>query len=215
KTVYFENDNQHGKDAGPKHPKLKFQKADGKFYLLVDKDTKREVKRFVTFIHKIEANNRKHHRPYYGYQRTHEGGYETGQGPNDCAKAMLPVLQEHITDLTEADLAKIVTWINKERLEAEKRSEELLAYAVKTTKAERKQRAGKWGYAVKGQLRNYFVEEDALRVYEDNEAGNGVYFCVVNGRTTHGVGRDGLVTRLFALSNDSMITKDVGTLVKR
>lgn len=216
KTVYLENDNQHGKDAGVKHPKLKFKKEDGKFWLLVDADTKREVKRFVSFIHKIEANNRKHTRPYYGYgNRTHEGGYETGQGPNDCAKAMLPIFQDFVVDLTDTDLAKIVTWINKERLEAEKRSEELLAYAVKVTKAVRKERAGKWGYAIKGQLRNYFVEEDALRVYEDNEQNNGQYFCVVNGRTTHGVGKDGLVTRLFALSNDSMITKEVGTLAAR
>lgn len=215
KTSYLESDNQRGQNACVKHPKLRFKKEGSKFFLCIDTDTKCEVNRFVGLLDKIEATNRKHTRPHYGYGRTHDGGYETGQGPNDCAKALLPVLQSHITGLKDTDLVKIVNWVNKERMEAEKRSEELLKYAVTTTKATRKERAGKWGYCVKGQLRNYFVEEDALRVYEDNETNNGAYFCVVNGRNTTGVGRDGLVTRLLALSNDSMITKDVGTLALR
>ena len=215
KTAYLESDNQYGKDATVKHPKLKFTKEGLKYFLCIDQDTKREVKQFVQLLRKIEANNRKHTRPHYGYGRTHEGGYETGQAPNDCALALLPVLKSHIAELAAADLAKIVNWVNKERIQAHERSEELLKYAVKITKAERKERAGKWGYSVQGQLRTYFVEEDALRVYEDNKSNNGAYFCVVNGRNTTGVGRDGLVTRLFALSNDSMVTKDVGTLALR
>jgi len=216
KVVYLAEDEAYGKDASAKHPKLKFRKRDGKFYFFVDAATEKEVKRFVSLIHRVEMLNRKYHKPYYyyGQQRTHEGGVETNGAikPNDFAKALLPVLKEHIETLEDKDLQTLVTFVEKERSEAEKKSLKLLEYAVKVTKAERIEFKGKWGYKIKGQLRNYFVEEDGWRTYD---ADTGQYYCVVQGRGARGVGQDGLVTRLFALQNDSMIVNDVPTLVQR
>lgn len=218
KVVYLPDDNQHGKDAGAKHPKLKFRKRDGKFYFYVDANTEKELKRFVSLIHRVEALNRKYHKPYYygygGQARTHEGGIDTNGKvkPNDFAKALLPILKEHIETLEDKDLETLVQFVEDERSEAEKKSLKLLEYAVKVTKAERIEFKGKWGYKIKGQMRNYFVEEDGWRTYD---ADTGQYYCVVQGRGARGVGQDGLVTRLFALQNDSMITKDVPTLVQR
>ena len=208
KTVYLEEDRQHNKDAGNKHPKLKFIRKDSKFLLMIDKDTTRPVKRMVEFVNKIMACNRRHRMPYYGYRQTHEGGYETGQGPNDVEKELLTIFPEYIEGITAAEITALVKFVNKERIEAEKRSERFLAAAVQQTGAERMQYKEKWGYKIKGIMRNYFVEEDALRVYNYD---TGQYICVVS-KGFQGVGKDALVTRLFALSNDQYVAKDVGTL---
>ena len=87
----------------------------------------------------------------------------------------------------------------------------MLKDACKLTGAKPGELKGKKGYVIPGKMRTYFVEEDSLRVY-DNDAKNGNnYFCVVN-KGDQGVGRDALVARIFALHNDSMLVKQIATL---
>jgi hypothetical protein len=225
KTLFLDTDNgAHGKDATAKHPRLRFTRKDKQGFFLVVKyyDKKGKIKetnerrigKFAEFIKKVEKANRETHFYHYTndreWARTHEGGWERADGtPNACAVKILDLLTTYAADISDDDKKELVGSINKELSEAEKRSEELLQDAIKAVGAKKSQRGGKPGYIIKGQLREYFVEEDALRVY-DNKSGD--YLCVVNGNGDQGVGKDSLVTRLYALYNDSMITNLVGTL---
>ncbi len=231
KTLFLESDkNGYGKEATNKHPKLRFtRKEKSGFHLVIthpgkEKDgsdkkvVERKLGKFVQFCNKVNNINKHSYLSYYGYGasnewvQTHEGGYERKDGAvNSCAKAILDILDQYVEGLTEEDKKVLVGSINKELSEAEKRSEQLLAEAVKDVGAKKSEKNGKPGYIIPGKLRNYFVEQDSLRVYDHD---NGTYICVVNGRGDQGVGRDSLVARLYALHNDHMVTKQVGTLKK-
>jgi hypothetical protein len=231
KTIYLDTDqNSYGKNATQRHPKLRFvkkQKTKGSadetgYYLVVrhldkegkaTKTTERRIGKFIEFIRKVEPINKRHHVGYTGYyQRTHEGGYEYKDGrANECAVELLKLMEQYVTGLDDDDKKVIIGSINKERSEAEKKSEELLQLACKAVGAVKKERNGKSGYRVPGTKRNYFVEEDSLRVYDDDTS---QYYCVVNkgNPDAQGVGKDALVTRLYALHNDSMVAHLITTL---
>jgi hypothetical protein len=229
KTVFLDGDSgAYNKDATMKHPKLKFTRKDkdgAGFYLRinhlskkgeVEKTTERKIGKFAEFVKKVEMTNRQSHFYNYNYGnggdwvRTHEGGWEPRGGkPNSCATKLLELLTTYAEGLTDDDKATFVGSVNREQSEAEKRSEVLLKEACIETGSVAGERTGKKGYVVKGHLREYFVEEDSLRVY-DNKTGN--YFCVVNGNGDPGVGRDALVARLYALHADKFVTKQIGTL---
>ena len=228
KTLFLNADyHAGGKDATGKHPKLRFTRKDKRGFFLVinylDKEGKvtkteeRRIGKFIEFVNKVQHINRHTYFSRYdndggGWTQTHEGGWERKDGtPNACAAKIVALLDTYAEGLADADKTELIGSVNRELSEAEKRSEELLAEAIKTTGAVKGEKGGKPGYIIKGQLRNYFVEEDALRVYNHD---TGEYICVVNGNGDQGVGRDSLVTRLFALANDHMITKQVGTLHK-
>ncbi|CAK0748502.1 conserved hypothetical protein [Gammaproteobacteria bacterium] len=235
KTMFLEGDQQgYGKDATRKHPKLRFTKKEkGGFHLTVkhleeDKvkkgekkvvqTTERRIGKFAEFVKKVEQLNRNSSFHNYGYYnggewiKTHEGGWERKDGAmNTCATGLLALLDTYAEGITAEDKTALVGTVNREMTEAEKRSEELLQEAVKVVKAVKGEKNGKAGYVIPGQIRNYFVEEDSLRVY-DNDTGG--YLCVVNGQGDQGVGKDSLVTRMYALCNDQMITAKVGTLRK-
>ena len=239
KTVYLKSDERsHGKDASSKHPKLRFTRKDKKGFFLVvkhvdKKDPKivtteeRRIGKFVEFINKVQRCNTKHY--LYGhnygnnnneYQQTHEGGWERRDGKlNPCATEILNILATYAEGITEDDKTALIGHVNKEMSEAEKRSQELLADACKATGAKKVTRQIKGhdipGYIIPGQMRTYFVEEDALRVYTvdgDKPITGGDYVCVVNGRGDQGVGKDSLVARIYALHNDKMVTKQINTL---
>lgn len=232
KTVYLDVDaNSYGKPATQRHPKLRFtkkmktkvQKDDTGYYLVINhldakgkvaNTTTRRIGKFVEFIRKVETINKKSHVGYStsSYTRTHEGGYETRDGaPNTCATELLKLMSEYAPTIDDNDKKVFVGSINKERSESEKRSMELLGLACKAVGATAAEKNGKKGFRVTGQKRTYFVEEDSLRVYDD---ATGQYYCVVNkgNPDAQGVGKDALVTRLYALHNDSMVANLVTTL---
>lgn len=232
KTVFLDVDaNSYGKPATQRHPKLRFTKKvksktqteDTGFYLVINhlddkgkitKTTNRRIGKFVEFIRKVEQVNKKHYVGYHTneYTRTHEGGYEPRDSkPNRCALELLTLMKEYVAAIDEDDTKTLVGSINKERSESEKKSMELLNLACKAVGATKAEKNGKHGYRVPGQKRTYFVEEDSLRVY-DNDTNQ--YYCVVNkgNPDAQGVGKDALVTRLYALHNDSMVANLVTTL---
>ena len=236
KTVYLQSDERsHGKNATPKHPKLRFTHKDKKGNFLVIKHTdkqdvkkvtatyERHISKFTPFINAVEQCNRKHHlwghNHAYGsdWVRTHEGGYERRDGKmNACAASLLLLLDKYVEGVTPDDKTALIGHVNKEMSEAEKKSEELLVEACKVTGTQKEKRtiggqADVAGYLIPGQVNNYFVEETALRVYKVN--GELLeYICVVNGRGDQGVGKDSLVARIYALHNDDMVTKQINTL---
>jgi hypothetical protein len=92
-----------------------------------------------------------------------------------------------------------------------KRSEELLANAVKTLGA-KKMTLSKYGdgYLVQGSLATYFVPvSDSKKVYKYPEMS---YICIVEKSAFQRVNNDLLVNRLYALKNDSVLIKEISTL---
>ena len=229
KTVYLASDEGYvSSDATSKHPKLRFIYKEKKgFYLQINRydaqdkkkktvleTTEHRIGKFAEFVKKVEQTNRKYHMGYSGqYIRTHEGGYELRNGElNSCSKALCELLSIYAEGITEDGKKHLIGSVNFELSEAEKRSEEMLRDACTMTGATPGERAGKKGYIIPGKLRTYFVEEDSLRVYDQNpKAGENAYFCVVN-KGEQGVGRDALVARLFALHNDQFMVKQITTL---
>lgn len=228
KTTFLDHDrNNHGGEATSKHPKLRFEYKDKKgFFLKVnvydEKDKKKttilktneyRIGRFAEFIKRVKAANCKTYMGYEGnYRRTHEGGWEPTNGQmNSMAGALCTLLTEFAEGITDDDKKNLVGSVNFELSEAEKRSEEMLREACQMTGAKPGERQGKKGYVIPGKLRTYFVEEDSLRVYDNDPNNTNPYFCVVN-KGEQGVGRDALVARLFALHNDQMLVKQITTL---
>jgi len=100
--------------------------------------------------------------------------------------------------------------------EAIKRSEELLQEAITTLHIKKANvnlgnHADEKGYIVEGKLRSYFVSEN-LKIYTYPEL---KYICVIDkARADSTIGKDKLVSRLYALSNDNLIINEVHTLKK-
>jgi hypothetical protein len=229
KTVFLESDKgSHGKPATQKHPKLRFIHKDKKgFFLQVNQlDPKNKnkilhtneyhISKFAEFVKRIDSANRKTSMYYVSeYQQSKEGFYvprDNINRPNPFAVKLTDLLNTYAAGITEEDKKNIVGVINYELSEAEKRSEELLKEACALTKSKPGIRDGKPGYIVPGKMRTYFIEsEGTLKVWDNDPKATNPYFCVVN-RGEQGVGRDALVTRIFALSNDEMMTKQIHTL---
>lgn len=226
KTVLLENDRQHNKPATLKHPKLRFVLKDKKgFHLqanvMDEKDKTKLLKtneyrvgKFAEFVKKVEALNKSTYMSYsYDYVQTGEGFYvpKSAQKQNPCATGLTALLGTYAEGITEDDKKAIVGVINYELSEAEKKSEELLKEACQLTNTTQGVRDGKAGYVIPGKMRTYFVEDETLKVYDNDPKATNPYFCVVN-KGEMGVGKDALVARIFALHNDKMMVKQIHTL---
>lgn len=107
----------------------------------------------------------------------------------------------------------------KKALELEtQKQNEMLATAVDMFKCQKltdtlldNGRSIKSGYVVKGKLREYLVEDTTLRVYEYP---TGKYLCMVDKGQNEHANIPRLVSRMFALANDSKLANEISTLQK-
>jgi hypothetical protein len=116
---------------------------------------------------------------------------------------------ESVVGITDDDIAKVIAQADEHKKVAIARSKDFLATAVKFTGAEEIEFSGKRAYRVDGALRKYAVVIETAKVY-DYETGQ--YRCIVNDRHYRGFGYDDVAARLYALKNDSVMQKKIGTL---
>lgn len=224
KTVFLEGDTRQGTPATQKHPKLRFVLKDKKgFHLQINvMDTVDKTKvvrtneyrigKFAEFVKKVEMLNKAASMGWNHDYTLVNGVYVSRSGAvNSCATGLVSLLTTYAAGITDEDKKSIVGTINYELSEAEKRSEELLNEACALTKTTRGTRDGKKGFIIPGKMRTYFVEEESLKVYDNDPTNTNPYFCVVN-KGDMGVGKDALVARIFALHNDKMMVKQIHTL---
>jgi hypothetical protein len=229
KTVFTQNDREYRRKAPAtnKHPKLRFVLKDKKgFYLQVKhydpsdktkviKTNEYRIGKFAEFIQKVEKLNDHTHMAHYSYYMLNSDGVYIPKNSNTksgCGDGLIALLTVYAPDITQEDKKAIVGNINYELSEAEKRSEELLNEACEITQTIRGIRADKPGFIVPGKMRSYFVEEEApYKVWDNDASSTNPYFCVVD-KGDQGVGKDALVSRIFALHNDEMMVKHISTL---
>jgi hypothetical protein len=106
--------------------------------------------------------------------------------------------------------------------EAIKKSEELLNKAIKTLGAIKKEYridgTNYNGYEIKGKSGiKYFVIEPSssnsgFKIYKVLPNNNFDYVCIINKSNKGHIGKDALVSRLYALANDTLVAKDIYTL---
>ena len=233
KTVFLESDRtRYNTPATIKHPKLRFIHKDKKgFFLQVNqldpknktkivKTSEYHISKFAEFIQKVESMNKHTNMGYHGDYTFTADGFYVPKSDNvynrGCGDKLIGLLGIYANGITEEDKKSIVGTINYELSEAEKRSEEMLKEACELTGAKLGERAGKKGYVVPGKMRTYFIEEEGqMKVWNnDPKAPGDPYFCVVN-KGEQGAGRDALISRIFAVHNDSMMAKYIHTLNKK
>jgi len=113
------------------------------------------------------------------------------------------------TDLNENEVMLVLKDGLKEYKEAIRKSEELLKETIEVLNIKEAEIDNKKGYIVNGKLRTYFITDD-LKIYEYP---NMKYICVIDkGRADDVVGKDRLISRLYALSNDNLVIDDIHTL---
>jgi hypothetical protein len=114
-----------------------------------------------------------------------------------------------VVGIADEDIAKLIAQADEHKKAAIKRSKDFLATAVKFTGAQEIEFSGKRAYRVDGTLRKYAIVIETAKVY-DYETGQ--YRCIVNDRHYRGFGYDDVAARLYALKNDSVMQKKIGTL---
>lgn len=114
--------------------------------------------------------------------------------------------------LDSSDIASIIREGFKEHLLAIKRSEEFLKDAVKNTKAKEAEMMNERGYFVTGiSGKQYFLAKSA-KVYD---VASKSYICIVDKTVGSSFQNDRIVSRLYALYNDSMVARAINTLKVR
>ena len=133
----------------------------------------------------------------------------------NMTNAINVLLDSEIVGVTGKDI-KYILETGKLRLEQERTKEkEMLSSAIKLFGCEYQEDSmldnGRvvTGYSVKGKLRNYIVETDTLRVFEYP---TGRYLCMVDKGQNEHANTARLVSRMFALANDSKLAKEITTL---
>ncbi len=206
-----------------KFPRLKFEKSEGKFYFIVDKETKAHVSKFVELINKIEQVNFLTNdgwvSGYYGGDKKRDGAWCTDQVRQLLIQYTVPTVKKtkdpvvqvvnQASPLTAAMLDKVFAAMESDRQKAIKRSEELLNDIIKDTGAKVTRYKDIEGYEVTGTLRKYFVQKGTNTVYN---AETGRSICIVDNQHNVGVGFDATAARLLALKNDSVSINKIGTL---
>ena len=114
------------------------------------------------------------------------------------------------------DLMLIIKDAKKRYELAIKKSEELLKETLTKFKVEKKTINDKTGYVLRGKSGNQYLIEDNssntnFKVWQVK--GDELdYRCIVDKNPTGHTGKDGLVSRIYALANDIMFAKDINTL---
>jgi hypothetical protein len=118
-------------------------------------------------------------------------------------------VDEVTVGITALDITKLIQIADDYKKAAIQKSKDFLATAVKFTNAEEIEFLGKKAYKVDGDLRSYAIVVDTAKVYDYQTK---QYRCIVNDNHFRGVGYDDIAARLYALKNDSMMQKKIGTL---
>ena len=198
------------------HPRMLCVQEGHNMYLMLDKETGERVKleRFVGFLNAIKTFNSKVNNQWtreddgaqelYRYRNLAWGKYKIKQIIREFVK-------DSATLLTEETLDAYLESLFLQHKSARKKSEELLASVVKSTKSEACTLKGLEGYKVTGKLRTYFVEKETSKVWDYNNPAS--YVCIVDAsRGNMGAGFDALVARILALSNDERMVNRIHTL---
>jgi len=111
--------------------------------------------------------------------------------------------------VTRKDIEALLKKCNEAKLKALQKSKEFMETAITSTKAERIEFLGKPALKVVGSLRTYAIVLENAKVYDlDTKK----YRCIVNDHHYQGVGYDDIAARLYALRNDAISQKHIGTL---
>ena len=213
KIFAFDRYSDYQREVTNKHPKIFFVYEEGKYFLWLDKakTTKVPLRRFVGLLDALKTLNVQTNNGYV----SDNSGFPR-RNTDWCQWKLRHILREHAQDakgavlVTEAQLKPLVDWLLEARVEAEKRSQELLASVVKETGARQVQFKGLEAYEINGNSgRTYAVEKESFKVWD---AKTNDYVCIVDGRGEQGVGYDALVARLLALRNDTFVVDRIGTL---
>lgn len=116
------------------------------------------------------------------------------------------------THATEKEVLQIISEGLKGYKDAIKKSEKLLNETVKklnikTAKVNIDDNE-KEGYIIKGKLKEYFITED-LKVWTYPEL---KYICIIDKGNAITIGKDKLVSRMYALSNDNLLIEQIDTI---
>jgi hypothetical protein len=138
------------------------------------------------------------------------------QNIRDLGEIMELLLGDKVIEGMTIDDAKSVLKLAKiEYQDAIDKSKKLLDETEKTLKLSKQENIQmnevtvKEGYIVNGKLRQYVVANtDKCEVYEYP---SGRYICIVD-KSTSQVGKDKLINRLYALTNDQALAQDIHTL---
>lgn len=94
-----------------------------------------------------------------------------------------------------------------------KRSEEMLSQTIERLNIKRIKTTingtEQEGYIVVGKSKKQYFVDDDLKVYDYPSM---KYVCIVERSRSDGVGKDRLISRLYALSNDALMTEQISTL---
>jgi hypothetical protein len=135
----------------------------------------------------------------------------------DMTRVINILVDPNIVGITGADIKYIIK-TGKEALAEERTKEkQMLDSAVKLFNCELLDDTlldnGRTvsGYTVKGKLREYIVDTKTLRVFEYP---SGRYLCMVDKGQNEHANTARLVSRMFALANDSKLAKEITTLAQ-
>ena len=133
----------------------------------------------------------------------------------DMTRVINVLLDPAIVGVTGKDIKQILKSGQAALEEERTREQQLLSKAIKVCKVEEQEDAmmenGRVvsGYVVGGKLRTYIVDKGSLRVYEYP---TGKYLCMVDKGQNEHTNVSRLVSRIFALSNDSKLSQEISTL---
>jgi hypothetical protein len=116
---------------------------------------------------------------------------------------------ETVIGVTRKDVENLLKQVNENKIKAIAKSKDFMETAIRLTKAERIEFQGKPALKVVGSLRTYAVVIETAKVYDFDTK---KYRCIVNDRHYQGAGYDDIAARLYALKNDSVMQKHIGTL---
>lgn len=116
------------------------------------------------------------------------------------------------TQITENEFKKLIKEGLKEYKEAINRSEELLKETIRILNIKKMKvkidNNIEECYYVKGKINKYIITK-TLKIYTYPEMR---YVCVIDKNANFGIGKDNLISRLYALSNDNFVINDIKTL---
>jgi hypothetical protein len=134
---------------------------------------------------------------------------------DNMGKVIKALMAENITGLSIDQINKVLEVGKKSLVDQKARTKDLLENTLTTLNARFVEdvnlKSGKvmTGYLVNGKRREYFVELKSNRVFEFP---SGRYICIVDKGHSVLTGVEALVNRLYALSNDSRLAKEINTL---
>jgi hypothetical protein len=138
-------------------------------------------------------------------------------GQIEMSRVINVLLNPDIVGVTGADVRHIIETGRKALIEERNKETQLLSQAIQLFKCEKIEDAlldnGRVisGYTVNGKLRNYIIETSSIRVFEYP---SGKYLCMVDKGQNEHANTARLVSRMFALANDSKLTNEITTLQK-